>query len=469
MRKVFLSSTFKDLTKYREIVCDAIEGLDGFYCVRMEVFGARYQESAAFCQAKVAECDLFVGIIGHFYGSSPTWSEKSYTEFEYDVARESDVPCLMFVAPDDFDLPSTLREPDELWQRQKTFRDRIRQNTISDTFSSPEDLAFRVTKAIRNWESDQLREGDEERQQPWQRARYSQDRRPDLGTLVSKMCDRIIQENEFSEFFSFHIRKHLGMPQLYLLPGDESERPDSLVDRFAKTSIQDYANYKWSEQKAAITEKAVDWPYNGVAAQRQKRLMSSLFKQFDSAYEFAHDDFSPQAFIQLKALMLNPVVVLTHEIRAAQWNQNVRHLLGWYFQFWDAVGKLGPKPQFLIFFSIIYPPVANRSWRNLFRLTGFDKKRVEEELNQLCKARLNRSDGATPSDLCPCLLFDELSCVERDEVMNWFRRHKIYDDWNVWNSKCDDIFKRSDCLKMADVEYQLKLVQQEFIKKRGQL
>ena len=41
MKKVFLSSTARDLTEYRDKVYQAIDGLDGFHCVRMEDFGAR--------------------------------------------------------------------------------------------------------------------------------------------------------------------------------------------------------------------------------------------------------------------------------------------------------------------------------------------------------------------------------------------------------------------------------------------
>lgn len=41
MRTVFLSSTSKDLESYREAAYRAIEGLDGYRCVRMEDFGSR--------------------------------------------------------------------------------------------------------------------------------------------------------------------------------------------------------------------------------------------------------------------------------------------------------------------------------------------------------------------------------------------------------------------------------------------
>ena len=39
-KKAFLSSTGRDLTEHREAAYHAIEGLDGWHCVRMEDSGA---------------------------------------------------------------------------------------------------------------------------------------------------------------------------------------------------------------------------------------------------------------------------------------------------------------------------------------------------------------------------------------------------------------------------------------------
>jgi tetratricopeptide (TPR) repeat protein len=155
MKTAFLSSTAKDLTKYRKAAYKAIEGLEDWHCVRMEDFGARDAMADEFCREKVAECDVFAGIIGHCYGSSPTGSEKSYTEQEYDAAIATDKPRLMFLAPEDFPLPAYLIESDERRAKQRAFRDQVNAERIRDTFTSPDDLAKRVVQAIRNWEHEQ--------------------------------------------------------------------------------------------------------------------------------------------------------------------------------------------------------------------------------------------------------------------------------------------------------------------------
>jgi formylglycine-generating enzyme required for sulfatase activity len=146
---VFVSSTAKDLKAHRDRVRDAVAGL-GYHCVRMEDFGARAWEADDFCRQKVAECDVFVGLVGHLFGSSPPHSEQSFTEREYDAARWK--PRLMFVADDDFAMPARLREPDARWARQQAFRQRVRTDQIAPFFDAPDQLASLVITALRNAE-----------------------------------------------------------------------------------------------------------------------------------------------------------------------------------------------------------------------------------------------------------------------------------------------------------------------------
>jgi signal transduction histidine kinase len=149
---VFLSSTARDLEEHRNEVYEAIQGLEGYRCARMEDFGARDSGADDFCRAKVAECDLFIGILGHIYGSCPPGCGQSYTEREYEAAVAAGVPRLVFFAPDEFRLPVGLIEPDWKRRQQHAFRERVRDERVRDTFSSPADLAKRVVRAIYNWQ-----------------------------------------------------------------------------------------------------------------------------------------------------------------------------------------------------------------------------------------------------------------------------------------------------------------------------
>jgi formylglycine-generating enzyme required for sulfatase activity len=151
-RTVFLSSTARDLGPHREAVARAIAKLDGFHAVRMEDFGARNWKSDDFCRARVAECDVFLGLIGFLHGSSPEAGEASFTEREYDAAVEAGIPRLLFLASDEFPLPPTLREPDEKWQRQERFRERVLGDRIVQFFDHPDPLATLAVAALRNLE-----------------------------------------------------------------------------------------------------------------------------------------------------------------------------------------------------------------------------------------------------------------------------------------------------------------------------
>ena len=152
IKKVFLSSTARDLAEYRDAAYKAIEGLDGYHCVRMEDFGARDWNADEFCRARVAECDLFVGIVGHLYGSCPDGSDQSYTEREYEAAVGAEITMQVFVAPESFPVPNDLIEPDETRKKQQAFRERVSKGRIRADFKSPDNLATKVTQAIRNEE-----------------------------------------------------------------------------------------------------------------------------------------------------------------------------------------------------------------------------------------------------------------------------------------------------------------------------
>lgn len=151
-RKVFLSSTAKDLVEFRNAVYNAIIKLEGYTCVRMEDFTSKPSHPASYIQELIPSCDLFVGLIGLCYGSRPKGITKSYTELEYDRAREANIPCLMFLTSEEFSVPGKILHDDGRWRKQANFREKIDRDVIRTTFKSPEDLSLQVLASIRNWE-----------------------------------------------------------------------------------------------------------------------------------------------------------------------------------------------------------------------------------------------------------------------------------------------------------------------------
>lgn len=156
--RVFLSSTSKDLTDYREAVLAAIGGMDGFAPIAMENFGARAAAAVDFDDRKMGESHVLVGLLGLCYGSSPRDGPPSFTEREYDSAHATGIDRLMLVSPDDFPVPGHLIEPDAQRKHQQEFRARVKADLIVDAsdaaFASPAALASAVTRALANWRAD---------------------------------------------------------------------------------------------------------------------------------------------------------------------------------------------------------------------------------------------------------------------------------------------------------------------------
>lgn len=146
--QVFLSSTGQDLSDFRRAVTNAINSLDDFKCVRMEDFGARDGDPVRACLDALKRSDIFVGLIGHLWGNSPPGSEESFTQMEYRAATKT--TCLLYLAEDDFPLPASLREADDLASRQREFRDEVLGARQVSFFRYPDELSTKVLQGIEN-------------------------------------------------------------------------------------------------------------------------------------------------------------------------------------------------------------------------------------------------------------------------------------------------------------------------------
>lgn len=164
MIKVFLSSTFKDLAGYREKVEKTINSIDGYKCIAMENFGSRDAAAEDYCPNLVAECELFILLLGPTYGSCPRNSDKSYTEIEYDKAFNLNKPLLVFATSDEFPISQKLLNtlPPRDSDLAKKIRQQVGEKHIWDTFITPDELAGKIATAIRNWEQAQNRRQKED-------------------------------------------------------------------------------------------------------------------------------------------------------------------------------------------------------------------------------------------------------------------------------------------------------------------
>src|SRR5439155_19786328 len=145
--KVFLSSTYEDLREYPVKAAQAIERL-GQHGVRMEVFGARPGDATGVCREEIEASDAFLGIYAHRYGHVPAASSISITEQEFDFAQERRKPTFCFLVDDEFPWSPKLIEGDPGQSKLKLFKQRVAATVVRDTFTTPDDLAYKIASSL---------------------------------------------------------------------------------------------------------------------------------------------------------------------------------------------------------------------------------------------------------------------------------------------------------------------------------
>ncbi len=96
---VYLSSTLNDLVSERDAVLKVLAG-QGFGV--KQSYSASEQDLVSSCLDDVAQCRIYIGIVGDRYGYCPLDPARnpnglSITELEFEQARAQELPCFVFV------------------------------------------------------------------------------------------------------------------------------------------------------------------------------------------------------------------------------------------------------------------------------------------------------------------------------------------------------------------------------------
>lgn len=461
MAKVYISSTYEDLKEFREEAYRALRQMR-HDVVAMEDYAASDQRPLDVCLADVAASDFYVGIFAWRYGFVPPVNNperRSITELEFRQAVQSGKKCLIFLLHEDVPWPPSLMEKGEGGERLHALRAELMDKYSVDFFRNKDDLARRISAAVQHSVISSPPPVLSQSRELVATTNVALN----LGPLLAKMCDRRQQENEFFEVFTLNLRARPGLPQVYMLRGEEGECHDSLVERLMSTRMKQIAEKKWGTQGSVITFKTPAWPSEGDQHERQQELQRNLFTEFDPAY--MEDDLSATALSQLPALALAPLVVIRHRIHAARWDTTTRELVQWYMSYWSQLKAEHTAPQFLIFLNVIYPRIRMQPaswWKTFLRAKQFDKKRVETDLQEI---------GREQRAGLPFLLLKELLPVTQHEVKDWFSQYNIYDE-KKRNELSERMFtsrngRLATFRSMADIEYELRLIHQSYIKERG--
>lgn len=145
---IFVSSTFADLAVHRRLVREAIIRLE-FTFKAMEFFGALPDTPKEECLRLVRASNIFVGIIGMRYGSVDNADGKSMTQLEYEEAQAVRLPTLMYLI-DEEHHPVLPKHVDTGVGAEKlmAFKAKLKNSHVINTFTSPEDLAAKVTQDV---------------------------------------------------------------------------------------------------------------------------------------------------------------------------------------------------------------------------------------------------------------------------------------------------------------------------------
>ncbi|MFQ5847141.1 MAG: DUF4062 domain-containing protein [Candidatus Methylomirabilales bacterium] len=146
---VFISSTYRDLAEYREVIRLALE-TSGYTYRGMEHFPPQDEPPLDVCLRALEECDVYVGIVGGLYGSSPPGRVLSYTELEYRHATSLGIYRIMILLDDNARVRAGYVEQDpERIERLNRFRARIVNNHTAQTFRDGHEAAWKILAALR--------------------------------------------------------------------------------------------------------------------------------------------------------------------------------------------------------------------------------------------------------------------------------------------------------------------------------
>lgn len=127
--QIFVSSTYEDLKEEREKAIQAIHEM-GHIPVGMEMFSAADDTQWKLIQKQIDDCDYYVVIIGHKYGSMD--GAVSYTEKEYDYAVSKNIPVLGFIIKGDAQTTAAKMENDS--DKKKLldeFKDKVKNKLVN--------------------------------------------------------------------------------------------------------------------------------------------------------------------------------------------------------------------------------------------------------------------------------------------------------------------------------------------------
>jgi hypothetical protein len=178
--QIFVSSTFEDLKEERDQAIKAVLEM-GHIPVGMEMFSAADEEQWQLIARQIEATDYYVVIAAHRYGSE-TENKISYTEKEYDYAKEMGIPILGFVIDDKASWPSNRIDKSDIKKKKlDKFKTKIKSKMVH-FWNGKEDLHGKISISLMKAMNTNPRIG-------WTRTNIA------IGANITKELSRLSAEN----------------------------------------------------------------------------------------------------------------------------------------------------------------------------------------------------------------------------------------------------------------------------------
>lgn len=170
-----------DLTEEREQVIKAILEM-GHIPVGMEMFSAGDEQQWKIIQKQIDDCDYYVLIMAHRFGSMD--KKTSYTEKEYDYAIQKGIPTLGFIIESKASWPADKFEEDQIKKAKlEDFKDKVKGKLVGFWFNK-DDLYAKVSIALMKQFTSNPQEG-------WVKATEA------ISPQITQEISRLSEENSF--------------------------------------------------------------------------------------------------------------------------------------------------------------------------------------------------------------------------------------------------------------------------------
>ena len=147
-KNIFISSTYQDLHLHRHQIWNVLHNFD-VDVIGMENFGARKSKPLETCLTEIASSDVYIGIISMCYGSVDEETGKSYTQLEYDKAKELGLEILIYLIDDNFgELKAGNIDFGDKYLRLNSFKKILKKNHTVEFFINEADLSQKIFRDL---------------------------------------------------------------------------------------------------------------------------------------------------------------------------------------------------------------------------------------------------------------------------------------------------------------------------------